>query len=95
MQVYNPATGQVVAEVPVMGAEETGQAIAAAHEAFKTWSKTTAKERSKLLKNLCVGVPESTHKRQLIVTSNKSYLKIVKTLERRLHLLLVLRWWPW
>ncbi|XP_057248537.1 succinate-semialdehyde dehydrogenase, mitochondrial isoform X2 [Beta vulgaris subsp. vulgaris] len=50
IEVTNPATGDVVANVPCMGVRETNDAISAAHEAFSTWSKTTAAERSKCLR---------------------------------------------
>jgi acyl-CoA reductase-like NAD-dependent aldehyde dehydrogenase len=39
----DPATGQEIGKVPEMGASETRRAIDAAAEAFKAWSKTTAK----------------------------------------------------
>lgn len=49
MDVINPATKEVVASVPYGGAKEAKQAVDAAHEAFKTWSKKTAAERGALL----------------------------------------------
>ena len=48
--VTNPATGEVLGTVPQSGAAETTRAIAAASEAFKTFSKTTANERAKILR---------------------------------------------
>ncbi|WOG85741.1 hypothetical protein DCAR_0104934 [Daucus carota subsp. sativus] len=50
IQVNNPATGEVIADVACMGTEEANDAIASAYEAFQTWSKVTAAERSKLLR---------------------------------------------
>lgn len=50
IQVNNPATGEVVANVACMGAKETNDAIASAYEAFSSWSKVTAAERSKCLR---------------------------------------------
>lgn len=50
LSVTNPATGEEVAKVPLMSAEETKAAIAAAERAFPAWSKTLAKDRSKLLR---------------------------------------------
>ncbi|KAI0053601.1 succinic semialdehyde dehydrogenase [Auriscalpium vulgare] len=47
--VTNPATSEELGTVPEMGVEETKEAIAAAAEAFKTWSKTTAKYRHDIL----------------------------------------------
>ncbi|MEO1198429.1 MAG: NAD-dependent succinate-semialdehyde dehydrogenase [Pseudomonadota bacterium] len=48
--VINPANGAEVARVPELGAAEATSAVEAAGVAFKTWSKTTAKERFKLLR---------------------------------------------
>ncbi|KAI3997030.1 hypothetical protein MKX01_021306 [Papaver californicum] len=50
IQVNNPATGEVITNVPCMGRKETTDAISSASEAFKTWSKLTANERSKCLR---------------------------------------------
>ncbi|KAF7722250.1 succinate semialdehyde dehydrogenase NADP+ linked [Apophysomyces ossiformis] len=48
--VYDPASNQTIGTVPDMGVQETKQAIQAASKAFKTWSRTTGKERHDLLK---------------------------------------------
>ncbi|MFC3884906.1 NAD-dependent succinate-semialdehyde dehydrogenase [Bacillus songklensis] len=50
IEVNNPATKEMIATVPNGGKEEAKAAVDAAHEAFKTWSKTTAYERSEYLK---------------------------------------------
>ena len=50
-EVYNPATGKLVANVADGGRVETKQAIDAAHLAFKDWAATSAKQRGKILKN--------------------------------------------
>lgn len=49
--VSNPATGEVIAQVADLGAEDAKQAIDAAHTRFQSWRHTTTKERSKLLRN--------------------------------------------
>src|ERR1700730_3647810 len=49
-QVTNPATGEVLAQVPDMGAAETRRAIEAAKAAWPGWRHKTAKERANLLK---------------------------------------------
>jgi malonate-semialdehyde dehydrogenase (acetylating)/methylmalonate-semialdehyde dehydrogenase len=36
-EVPNPATGEVLAEVPISTKEDLNQAVAAANEAFKDW----------------------------------------------------------
>jgi succinate-semialdehyde dehydrogenase / glutarate-semialdehyde dehydrogenase len=48
--VDNPATGEVLAKVPEMGAAEATRAVEAAEAAFKPWSKKLAKERSAILR---------------------------------------------
>ncbi|MCB9947719.1 MAG: NADP-dependent succinate-semialdehyde dehydrogenase [Rhodospirillaceae bacterium] len=48
--VTNPATGETIATVPKLGAEETRRAIAAADRAWPDWRARTAKDRGKVLK---------------------------------------------
>jgi succinate-semialdehyde dehydrogenase/glutarate-semialdehyde dehydrogenase len=50
--VKNPATGEVVGEVPAMGTAETRRAIEAAHAAQPAWRALTAKERASVLRKL-------------------------------------------
>ncbi len=50
--VLNPATGEVVAEVPRMGAAETRRALAAAERALPEWKARTAKDRARVLRRL-------------------------------------------
>src|SRR5210317_2047696 len=50
--VTDPATGDVLAEVPDMGANETRRAIAAAEAAWPAWRAKTAKERANILRKL-------------------------------------------
>ena len=50
--VLNPATGEVVAEVPRMGAAETRKALAAAERALPEWRARTAKDRARVLRRL-------------------------------------------
>jgi succinate-semialdehyde dehydrogenase/glutarate-semialdehyde dehydrogenase len=49
-EIKNPANGQLIGKLPNMGKEETDDAIDAAAEAFKNWSKTTGKERAQILR---------------------------------------------
>ena len=51
-EVTNPATGEVIATLPDMGAAETAAAIAAAHTAQKAWAAKTGKERAIVLRKL-------------------------------------------
>jgi succinate-semialdehyde dehydrogenase/glutarate-semialdehyde dehydrogenase len=50
--VFNPATGQTLAEVPRLGAAETRRALAAAERALLPWRSRTAKERALVLRRL-------------------------------------------
>ncbi|USD84512.1 CoA-acylating methylmalonate-semialdehyde dehydrogenase [Bacillus safensis] len=47
--VFNPATGKVIAEVPLSTKEDVDRAVHAANEAFQTWSKTAVPRRARLL----------------------------------------------
>ena len=49
-QVTNPATGEVLAQVPDMGALETRRAIEAAKAAWPGWRRKAAKERANVLR---------------------------------------------
>lgn len=48
--VYNPADDSVIAEVPDMDASDAKNAIQVASSAFQTWRDTTAKDRSRILR---------------------------------------------
>lgn len=47
-EVYNPSTGDVIAEVPLGGKEVVDQAVQAAKEAFVEWGETPAIDRARL-----------------------------------------------
>jgi malonate-semialdehyde dehydrogenase (acetylating)/methylmalonate-semialdehyde dehydrogenase len=46
--VYNPSTGDVIAECPIGGVAEVEAAVQAAHAAFPAWSETPAVERARV-----------------------------------------------
>lgn len=50
IDVADPATGEVIATVPSLGAKETREAIEAAHRAQKDWAARPAKERAAVLR---------------------------------------------
>ena len=50
LEVNNPATGEILGTVPMMGTNETRRAIEAAKDAFVDWSRKPAKDRSNLLR---------------------------------------------
>lgn len=48
--VTNPATGEVIGDIPCLGEQETRQAIADADSAWRGWKALTAKERGAYLR---------------------------------------------
>jgi succinate-semialdehyde dehydrogenase / glutarate-semialdehyde dehydrogenase len=56
--VHNPATGDVVAEVPRLGAAETQRAIEAAERALPIWKARPARERARILRRLAALMDE-------------------------------------
>ena len=50
LPVIDPSTGNVIAEVATVGEAQCDAAVTAAHNAFKTWSKTAPRVRSEILR---------------------------------------------
>jgi succinate-semialdehyde dehydrogenase/glutarate-semialdehyde dehydrogenase len=50
LPVTDPSTGNVIAEVATAGEAHCDAAVTAAHNAFKTWSKTAPRVRSEILR---------------------------------------------
>jgi succinate-semialdehyde dehydrogenase/glutarate-semialdehyde dehydrogenase len=50
--VVNPASGEVIADVPRLGAGETRRALEAAERAYPEWRSRTAKNRASILRRL-------------------------------------------
>lgn len=71
VEVTNPATGEVIARVPELGADEATAAVAAAKAAFKTWSRKLAKERSRILRRWFDLMIEHKEDLALILTSEQ------------------------
>ena len=59
MEVLNPATGEVIAEVPKAGEEDVDRAVAAAEKAWETWREKTPKDRMELLLELADVIDEN------------------------------------
>src|SRR4029077_4522318 len=49
LPVYNPATGEVIEQVPMSGASEVDAAVRAAVAAYRGWSGTALMERLRLM----------------------------------------------
>jgi malonate-semialdehyde dehydrogenase (acetylating)/methylmalonate-semialdehyde dehydrogenase len=47
--VYNPATGEVIAQVPISTEEDLDQAVQVAAEAFETWKEVAVPKRARIL----------------------------------------------
>jgi malonate-semialdehyde dehydrogenase (acetylating)/methylmalonate-semialdehyde dehydrogenase len=47
--VFNPSTGEVIAELPLAGAAEVDTAVRAAHAAFPAWADTPPSERARVM----------------------------------------------
>jgi succinate-semialdehyde dehydrogenase / glutarate-semialdehyde dehydrogenase len=69
--VIDPATGEEIARVPALGADETNAAIAAAHRAFKPWAARLAKERSKILRRWYELIIEHADELALLLTKEQ------------------------
>lgn len=48
--VQNPATGEIIAEVPQLSTQQVSEAIGAAAKAFESWSRRSAKDRATILR---------------------------------------------
>lgn len=48
-EVFNPATGEILAHVPISSREDLNHAVAAAQKAFKEWKKVAVPQRSRIL----------------------------------------------
>ena len=69
--VLDPATGEVIAEVPRCGAAETRRAIEGAERAFPAWAGLLAKERARLLRDLADAMIANTDDLALIMTAEQ------------------------
>jgi 1-pyrroline dehydrogenase len=59
MEVLNPSTGEVIAEVPRSGAEDVERAVEAARKALPEWLDKTPKDRMELLLKLADAIDEN------------------------------------
>jgi succinate-semialdehyde dehydrogenase/glutarate-semialdehyde dehydrogenase len=71
LAVKNPATGDLVGEVPAMGAAETKRAIEAAQRAYPAWRALLASERSTILRKIADLMTQNTEDLALIMTAEQ------------------------
>ncbi len=69
--VTNPATGEVLGQIPHLGREHAAQAISDANTAWPVWRKKTAKERANILRKWFELMLENADDLALIMTSEQ------------------------
>ncbi|MGB4866443.1 MAG: NAD-dependent succinate-semialdehyde dehydrogenase [Hyphomicrobium sp.] len=69
--VLDKATGDIIAQVSDAGADEARLAVAAAERAFKPWSRTLARERSRIIRRWCDLMLEHADELGLLLTKEQ------------------------
>src|SRR3712207_2953435 len=69
-EVLNPATGEVIAEVPHGSQADVDRAVDAAKRAFPEWRETTPQERSEALLALAAALDEHADELRAVETAN-------------------------
>jgi len=70
LDVLNPATGETIAQVPNMSADEVDEAVERAKKALPEWLDATPKERSELLHKLADVIEENAEELAQIESRN-------------------------
>jgi 1-pyrroline dehydrogenase len=70
LDVINPATGDTIAQVPSMSADEVDEAVERAKKALPEWLDTTPKERSELLHKLADVIDDNAEELAQIESKN-------------------------
>ena len=70
MEVLNPSTGEVIAEVPRSSAEDVERAVDAARKAFVEWGEKTPKDRMELLLKLADVIDENAEELTQLESQN-------------------------
>jgi succinate-semialdehyde dehydrogenase/glutarate-semialdehyde dehydrogenase len=71
LPVTDPSTGNVIAEVATAGEAHCDAAVTAAHNAFKTWSKTAPRVRSEILRKAYeLMIAEADHLAKIVSMEN-------------------------
>jgi succinate-semialdehyde dehydrogenase/glutarate-semialdehyde dehydrogenase len=71
LAVTNPATGEQLGTIPLMGAAETRRAIAAANAAWPAWRKKSARERAIILRKWNDLILENTEDLAQLMTAEQ------------------------
>ncbi|MGH3147071.1 MAG: aldehyde dehydrogenase family protein, partial [Rubrobacter sp.] len=81
-EVLNPATGEVIAEVPEGSGEDVDAAVGAARRAFGGWFDTTPAERSRMLHRLADAIEENAE--ELAQTESRNVGKPISSAREEL-----------
>jgi len=68
LATYNPSNGEKLSEIVGATEEDVDAAIEAAQEAFKTWGRTSVKERAELLHKIADAIEENTEHLAMVET---------------------------
>ncbi len=71
LDVVNPATEEVIGQVPAAGADELDKAVAAARAAFKTWKNTSFEERQAVCMAISATIKENADELFRLLTSEQ------------------------
>ncbi|MEO0464085.1 MAG: aldehyde dehydrogenase family protein [Pseudomonadota bacterium] len=71
LDVVNPATEEVIGQVPACGQAELDNAVAAARAAFKTWKKTSLDERRAAITAIAGAIKENGDELYRLLTSEQ------------------------
>lgn len=70
-EVVNPANEEVVGLAPSCGKDELDRAVAAARRAFKTWKKTSAEERQKVVMGISAAIKDNADELYRLLTTEQ------------------------
>jgi aminobutyraldehyde dehydrogenase len=78
-RVLNPATGELIVEVPEATVEQVNKAVSAANRAFETWAETTPMERSRMLLKLADAIENNAESFARLESMNcgKPYARVL------------------
>ncbi|MSX61172.1 MAG: aldehyde dehydrogenase family protein, partial [Actinobacteria bacterium] len=79
LPVTDPSTGNVIAEVQTAGDAQCDAAVAAAHKAFTSWSKTAPRVRSEILRKAYeLMIADADHLAKIVSMENGKVLSDAK-----------------
>ncbi|MCS7463996.1 aldehyde dehydrogenase [Paenibacillus doosanensis] len=81
LTVTNPATGNIISQVPNATIEETREAIAAAEAAQRSWEKLPAVERGRYLRQISQKIRENAEELALTISREQGKILSLATVE--------------